>query len=84
MGEPASLHVAQGTTTSCNCPTDSTDRGQRFEVRALDDAGAWFVVGWTDCVLGGSLAALVDVHPLWHSALVVDRRRAQRRENPAA
>lgn len=82
MGEPALL-VARETTTSCNCPTDSTDRGQRFEVRARDDAGAWFVVGWTDCVIGGSLAALVDAHPTWHSALVVDRRRAQRVERIA-
>lgn len=55
-------------------------QGQRYEVRALRPKGDAiggastepFVVGWTDQEDGGSLVKMVERHPSWHSAKVVD------------
>ncbi len=55
-------------------------RGQRYEVRALRpkrDAidGATvepFIVGWTDQEDGGTLVKMVEDHPSWTSAKVID------------
>jgi hypothetical protein len=44
----------------------------RYEVRALDGAGAPFTVGWTDDSKGGALVTMVEKHPSWHSPRVVD------------
>jgi hypothetical protein len=50
------------------------DRGQRYEVRCLDEDGAEKVIGWTDDPTGGGLVRGVDAHPAWRSPRVIDRR----------
>lgn len=55
-------------------------RGQRYEVRALrpvDDlpdgpATQPFVVGWTEQSDGGGLISMIERHPTWRSAKIVD------------
>lgn len=54
----------------------TSDRGQRFEVRARDDAGKEFVLGWTDSRAGSPLVELVNRHPKWSEPRVIDRRKA--------
>lgn len=50
------------------------DRGQRYEVRCTDGNGAEMVVGWCEDSDGGPLRRCVELHPSWHSPVVIDRR----------
>ena len=55
-------------------------RGQRYQVNALRPPGGVapgastepFVVGWTEQPDGGSLVKMVDRHPTWTAARVID------------
>ena len=48
------------------------DRGQRYEVKAnINDEVT--TVGWTQKEDGGGLVKMVNLHPSWHSPVVIDR-----------
>lgn len=51
------------------------DRGQRYEVKAIID-GKLTSVGWTQKADGGGLVEIVNLHPSWHSPIVIDREAA--------
>ena len=52
------------------------DRGQSYEVRALDADGNDMGIGYTDDATGGSLIKMVNAHPSWHSPRVIDRKKS--------
>lgn len=52
-------------------PDKIGDHGQRFEIRAQDEDGAEFVLGWGEHP--DAWADAVAAHPSWHSRRVIDR-----------
>ena len=65
----------------CSLP-DSGYHGQQYEVRALDENRIEFVVGWTDDPNGAPLVGMVQKHPSWSSARVLECRQRRRKEPP--
>lgn len=49
------------------------DKGQRYEVRAIDGTGKEIVVGWCGNEEGKPLSTCIERHPVWHSPKVIDR-----------
>lgn len=61
------------------------DNDQRYEVFATDiSTGKEFKLGWTNRADGGSLAAMVEKHPNWKDARVVDRLAVVKGDSPVA
>lgn len=49
------------------------DRGQRYEVHCTDCNGDDLRIGWTNDPTGGGLVEAVNLHPSWHTPVVIDR-----------
>jgi len=51
------------------------DRGQRYEVRFLDENDKERVLGWTQTERGvETFKRAIAAHPNWHSPKVIDRK----------
>ena len=61
---------------TCNKLPPAGDRGQRYEVRFTED-GAEKVLGWSESYPQGYVDA-INVHPVWHSPRVIDRKSEPR------
>lgn len=57
----------------CRKMPEVGDRGQRYEVRYLDEDNEERVMGWSESYPHNYVAA-VKAHPSWHSPRVIDRR----------
>lgn len=60
--------------------TNIGDRGQRYEVRYLDEDDVEHVFGWTEDPTGGALVKSIELHPSMHSPRVIDRHKAASNE----
>ncbi len=47
------------------------DKGQRYEIRAMDGAGEEFTIGWSNSP--DAFIRTVELHPAWHDRRVIDR-----------
>jgi hypothetical protein len=54
------------------CDKKTGDQGQRYEVRAKNDAGETIVIGWAENP--ESLCKGVKLHPAMHDPEVIDRK----------
>lgn len=54
------------------------DKGQRYEVRAKDEAGKQVIIGWADDPK--NLVESVKLHPSLSDPDVIDRQEAKERE----
>lgn len=52
-------------------PDKLGDKGRRYEIRAKDEDGNEFVVGWSDSAT--AFTDGINLHPSWHSRRVIDR-----------
>ncbi len=50
------------------------DEGQRYEVRFIGSDGKGYVAGWTDDPDGRPFVESINMHPVWHSPKVIDRK----------
>jgi hypothetical protein len=50
---------------------------QKYEVRARDEMGIEFVVGWTSDKLGEPLVTEVEKHPHWYHPRVLEKKRSK-------
>lgn len=51
------------------------DRGQRYEVRFLDEDDVERVLGWSPTYPSNYIDA-INAHPEWHTPVVIDRSRS--------
>ena len=58
-------------------PEKLGDKGQRYEIRAQDEDGQEFVVGWGETP--DAWEAAIAAHPSWHSRRVIDRQPPPRK-----
>lgn len=65
-------------------PERTGDKGQRFEVRAVDANGKEFVIGWCNDPEATIYLKMVDVHPSWHAPKIVDRETGEIKEKEEA
>lgn len=51
------------------------DKGQRFEVRFLDESESnEHIFGWSDTIEGAKVMAdAINLHPSFHSPIIIDR-----------
>lgn len=65
------------------CTAPVGDRGQRYEVQAIDGKGNKFTVGWCGTLEGiATFRTAVAMHPSWHSPSVIDRETGEIKESP--
>lgn len=57
----------------CRKMPEVGDRGQRYEVRYLDEDNQERVMGWSESYPQNYLDA-INAHPSWHAPYVIDRR----------
>jgi hypothetical protein len=60
----------------CRRMPEVGDNGQRYEVRFVDENGAEKVMGWSESYPQNYVDA-INVHPVWHSPKVIDRKPAR-------